>query len=132
MAKSEHASGIVNRAAWTGGIVLADGKERTLENAGGHFLPIGLKSGIKCRMWVAGPGLVPGRSVVLFTMCGGLINGSVKDEVVVGEDGCLRFDYQNGTFGPQPIQATLMGSTATLLTVNATKNSLDLAEREPQ
>ena len=131
MAKSEHASEIVNRAAWTGGNVLGDGKEMKMENAGGHFLPIRLEAGIKCRMWVEGPGLVPGRSVVLFTMCGGFINGSVKDEVTVGEDGCLRFDYQNGTFGSQPIQATLMGNTATLLTVNATKNSPDPMEGEP-
>ena len=131
-AKGGEVPGIVNRAAWTGGIVLANGKEITLENAGGYFLPIRLESGIKCQMWIAGPGLVPNRSVVLFTMCGGFINGKVNDKVEVGKDGLLRFDYQNGTFGPQPIQATLMGSTATLLTVNATKNSLDLAEREPQ
>ena len=131
MAKSEHASEIVNRAAWTGGIVLADGKEMTLENAGEYFLPIRLESGIKCQMWIAGPGLVPNRSVVLFTMCGGFINGKVNDKVVVGKDGHLRFEYQNGTFGFQPVQATLMGNTATLLTVYATKNSPDPTEGKP-
>lgn len=130
MTTSETASGIVNRAAWTGGIVLADGTEIKLENAGGHFLPVRLESGIQCRMWVAGPGLVPGRSVVLFTRCGGFINGSVKDAVTVGADGCLRFNYQNGVFGSQPIQAALMGNTATLLTVNATKNSQNPPEEE--
>lgn len=130
-AKGGEVSGIVDRAAWTGGIVLADGKEMTMENAGEYFLPIRLESGIKCQMWIAGPGLVPNRSVVLFTMCGGFINGKVNDKVVVGKDGHLRFEYQNGTFGFQPVQATLMGNTATLLTVYATKNSPDPTEGKP-
>lgn len=118
-AKGGEVAGIVDRAVWKGGMVLADGREIVLENAGGYFLPIELKPGIKCKMWFSGAGLVPGRPVTLFTMHGGLINGKVQDEVAVGEDACLRFEYRNGTFGAQPIQATIFGNTATLMTVKA-------------
>lgn len=112
-------SDIVDRAAWKGGVVLADGSEIALQNAGGYFLPIELVASVEGIIWVSGAGLVPGRTVVLFTMHGGLINGKVKDEIVVGDDACLRFEYKNGTFGAQPIQATIFGNTATLLTVVA-------------
>lgn len=117
--KSGEVSGIVDRATWKGGVVLADGSEIVLKNAGGYFLPIELRSGVQGKMWFSGAGLLPGRTVVLFTMHGGLINGKVKDEIVVGEDACARFEYQNGTFGAQPIQAAIFGNTATLLTVVA-------------
>ena len=126
--KGERASVQVRRAGWGGGVVFADGTERGLENAGGHFLPITLEAGIQCRMWMAGPGLIPGRRVLLFTQCGGLINGRVMDDVAVGEDGFLRFDYQNGQLGSQPIQATLLGNTATLLLVNAVQNNPDSSD----
>ena len=112
-------SDIVDRAAWKGGVVLADGSEIAMQNAGGYFLPIELVASVEGKIWVSGAGLVPGRTVVLFTMHGGLINGKVKDEIVVGEDACLRFEYKNGTFGAQPIQATIFGNTATLMTVMA-------------
>ena len=118
-AKSGEVAGIVDRAVWKGGMVLADGSEIVLKNAGGYFLPIELKPGIQCKMWFSGAGLVPGRAVKLFTMHGGLINGKVQDEIAVGEDACLRFEYRNGTFGAQPIQATIFGNTATLLSVVA-------------
>lgn len=112
-------SGIVDRAAWQGCVVLADGEEIALQNAGGYFLPIELEAGIQGKIWISGAGLVPGRTVALFTMHGGLINGKVKDEIVVGDDACLRFEYRNGTFGAQPIQATIFGNTAALMTVKA-------------
>ena len=128
-AKSGEAAGIVDRAVWKGGMVLADGREIVLENAGGYFLPIELKPGIQCKMWFSGAGLVPGRSVTLFTMHGGLINGKVQDEIAVGEDACLRFEYRNGTFGAQPIQATIFGNTATLLSVVAKSAETGSKER---
>ena len=123
---SSEGSGIVDRAAWKGGVVLTDGEEIALQNAGGYFLPIELEAGVQGKIWVSGAGLVPGRMVELFTMNGGLINGKVKDEIVVGEDACLRFEYRNGTFGAQPINATIFGNTATLLTVMAKSTESDV------
>lgn len=118
-AKSGEVAGIVDRSDWKGGMALADGREIVLENAGGYFLPIELQPGIQGEMWFSGAGLVAGRPVTLFTLNGGLINGKVKVEVVVGEDNCLRFKYRNGKFGAQPIHATIYGNTTTLLSVMA-------------
>lgn len=117
--KSGEVSGIVDRTTWIGGVVLEDDTEIALKNAGGYFLSIELKPGVQCNMWFSGAGLVSGRSVTLFAMHGGLINGKVQEEVVVGDDNCLRFEYRNGTFGAQPIQAIIFGNTATLMSVKA-------------
>lgn len=128
-ASGEEVSGIVDRTTWTGGVVMEDGTEFALQNAGGYFLPIDLEPGVKCQLWFSGAGLVSGRQVALFTMNGGLINGMVMDSVVVGEDLRLQFEYRNGTLGAQPIQATIFGNTDTLLTVKA-KESKEITAKE--
>lgn len=110
-------SGIVDRAAWHGGVVLADGEEIALQNAGGYFLPIKLEPNSKCRIWLGGPGLISGRQVTLFTRHGGFINGKVLDSVMVGDDGRLWFDFLNGNLGSQPIHATILGVTAPIMSV---------------
>lgn len=114
---SSEGSGIVDRAAWKGGVVLADGAAIALQNAGGYFLPIELEPNTKCRVWLAGPGLIPGRKVTLFTRHGGFINGKVLDEVTVEDDGRLWFDFLNGNLGSQPIHATILGVTAPIMSV---------------
>jgi len=123
-------SEIVNRAEWRGGVVLPNGNEILLKNAGGYFLPIDLEPGVKCQMWFSGSGLVPGRQVTLFTMNGGGINGGVQKTIVVEKDARLRFDYQNGTFGAQPIHATIFGNTSSLLSVMAVKEQEHISEKE--
>lgn len=124
------ASSLVDRKAWVGGVVLADGREMVLENGGGYFLSIDLEPGAKCQMWFSGSGLVPGRPVTLLCLHGGAINGKIQDTVAVGEGGILRFEYANGTFGAQPIQASIFGNAETLLTVKAKTAEKSMSEDE--
>ena len=122
-AKNREGSGIIDRAVWKGGVVMPDGAEMVLINKGGIFQSIELTPKIQCAMWVSGAGLVPGREVTLTTMNGGLINGKVMDRVAVGDDAFLRFEYSNGARGAQPIQATIFGDMATLVTVKVAEMS---------
>lgn len=110
---------VTDRAAWRGSVELPGGVERGLVNAGGRFQPLQLEAGAECKFAVSGPGLVPGRTVVLSCSCGGLVEGGVVAETAVGGDGVLRFAFQNGTFGAQPVELTLMGERRTLLLVHA-------------
>ena len=122
-ASGEEVSGIVDRTTWIGGVVMEDGTEFSLQNAGGYFLPIDLEPGVKCQLWFSGAGLIPGRPVTLFTRHGGFINEKVLDEVTVGEDNRLVFEYSNGSMGSQPIHATIFGTTATLMSVVAVESA---------
>lgn len=110
---------VVDRAAWTGTATFPDGTTTALQNSNGHFLPLRMAPGASCTMAVSGPGLLPGRTVVLSCSCGGLVEGAVSAEVAVDASGVLRFAYRSGTFGSQPIEATLMGQRRPLLTVHA-------------
>jgi hypothetical protein len=126
---SGEGSGMVERAQWQGGVRLADGSEMVLINKGGLFQSIELAPKIHCSMWFSGAGLAPGREVLLSTMNGGRINGQVIDRVVVGEDGYLRFEYDNGVRGVQPIQATIFGQMATLVSVKVAEG-IESAQEE--
>ena len=110
---------VVDRAAWTGTATFPDGTTTALQNSNGHFLPLRMAPGASCTIAVSGPGLLPGRTVILSCSCGGLVEGAVSAEVAVDASGVLRFAYRSGTFGSQPIEATLMGQRRPLLTVHA-------------
>ncbi|MBP5787957.1 MAG: hypothetical protein J6Y19_09115, partial [Kiritimatiellae bacterium] len=110
---------VTDRAAWQGSVELSGGVERGLVNAGGHFQPLQLEAGVECKFAVSGPGLVPGRTVVLSCSCGGLVEGGVVAETAVSDDGVLRFAFKNGTFGAQPVELSLLGDRRTLLLVHA-------------
>lgn len=110
---------VVERAAWTGTATFPDGTSTALQNSNGHFLPLRMAAGTSCILAVSGPGLLPGRTVILSCSCGGLVEGAVSAEVAVDASGVLRFSYRSGTFGSQPIEATLMGQRRPLLTVHA-------------
>lgn len=110
---------VTDRAAWRGSLELPGGVERGLVNAGGHFQPLELEAGAGCKFSVSGPGLVPGRTVVLSCSCGGLVEGGVVAETAVSDDGVLRFAFKNGTFGAQPVELSLLGERRTLLLVHA-------------
>ena len=125
-------SSVSDRAAWRGSVELPDGSERALVNAGGHFLPLRLEAGAECTFAISGPGLVPGWTVVLSCSCGGLVEGGVVAEVAVGADGVLRFAFQNGTFGAQPVELSLMGDRRTLLAIHATPRPLTREDPPPE
>ena len=110
---------VTDRAAWRGSVELPGGVERGLVNAGGRFPPLQLEAGAECKFAVSGPGLVPGRTVVLSCSCGGLVEGGVVAETAVPDDGVLRFAFKNGTFGAQPVELSLLGERRTLLLVHA-------------
>ena len=118
-AKAAAKASVVDRTRWTGSMELADGSERALQNVSGRFLPIQLEAGETCAFAISGPGLLPGRTVVLSCSCGGFVEGALTAEVPVSADGVLRFSFRNGTFGAQPIEATLLGQRQTLLLVHA-------------
>ena len=122
---------VVDRAAWTGTATFPDGTTTALQNSNGHFLPLRMAPGASCTMAVSGPGLLPGRTVVLSCSCGGLVEGAVSAEVVVDASGVLRFAYRSGTFGSQPIEATLMGQRRPLLTVHAVPPQHSTAPEAP-
>ena len=110
---------VTDRAAWRGSVELPGGVEKGLVNAGGRFQPLELEAGAECNFAVSGPGLVPGRTVVLSCSCGGLVEGGVVAETAVPDDGVLRFAFKNGTFGAQPVELSLLGERRTLLLVHA-------------
>ena len=118
-AKAAAKASVVDRTRWTGSMELADASERVLQNVFGRFLPIQLEAGETCAFAISGPGLLPGRTVVLSCSCGGFVEGALTAEVPVSADGVLRFSFRNGTFGAQPIEATLLGQRQTLLLVHA-------------
>ncbi len=127
-AEAPVASRVVAREEWRGGMVLGDGEEVALANNGGKFVAVRLPAGAKAKVWVAGPGLPAGREVVLTARCGGLLDGKVRANVVVDADGVLRFSYENGGFGAEPILATVQGQTETLLVVHAIREAATAAE----
>ncbi len=123
---------VVDRAAWTGTATFPDGTSMALQNSNGHFLPLNMAPGASCTMAVSGPGLLPGRTVILSCSCGGLVEGAVSAEVAVDASGVLRFAYRSGTFGSQPIEATLMGQRRPLLTVHAVQTRPATAPAAPE
>ena len=123
---------VVDRAAWTGTATFPDGTSMALQNSNGHFLPLNMAPGASCTMAVSGPGLLPGRTVILSCSCGGLVEGAVSAEVAVDASGVLRFAYRSGTFGSQPIETTLMGQRRPLLTVHAVQTRPATDPEEPE
>ena len=112
--KSDSPSGVETKQTtqqrnWQAAMIRENGTREEIPNLGGYFQTMELKQKETCTVEITGSGLTAGRSVILYTTHGGLINGNVRCEVAVGPDDVLRFTYRNGSMGTHALHMLLNG-----------------------